>query len=49
MGWPSRCVLLFSYQDKYTQEYFIEKIGEDNPGSDPRKIAELKQPRQRQT
>ena len=42
-GLPSRCVLLFSYQDTYTQKFFIEKIGEDNPHADPRRIAELKQ------
>ncbi|HET6249166.1 MAG TPA: ATP-dependent DNA helicase RecQ [Tepidisphaeraceae bacterium] len=42
-GLPSRCVLLFSYQDKYTQEFFIDKIGGDNPHADPRRIAELKQ------
>ena len=24
-----RCVMLFSYQDRYTQEFFIDKIGED--------------------
>ena len=35
-GLPSRCVLLFSYQDRYTQEFFIDKIGEDNPDADPR-------------
>ena len=29
-GLPSRCVMLFSYQDRYTQEFFIDKIGEDN-------------------
>ena len=42
-GLASRCVLLFSYQDKYTQDFFIKKIGEDNPTADPRKIALLKQ------
>ena len=41
-GLPSRCVLLFGYQDKYTQEFFIEKIGQDNPGADPKRVAELK-------
>ena len=41
-GLPSRCVLLFSYQDRYTQEFFIEKLGEDNEHADPRAIANLK-------
>ena len=34
-GQPSRCVLLFNYPDRYIQEFFIDKIGEDNPDSDP--------------
>ena len=38
-GAPSRCVMLFAYQDRYTQEFFIEKMGEDNPGADPRVLA----------
>src|SRR5580658_5248658 len=29
-GRPARCVILFSYQDRFTQEFFIEKLGEDN-------------------
>jgi ATP-dependent DNA helicase RecQ len=33
-GQPARCVVLFSYQDRYTQEYFIDKLGEDNPQAD---------------
>jgi ATP-dependent DNA helicase RecQ len=41
-GLQSRCVLLFSYQDRYTQEFFIDKIGEENPNSDPRVIDDLK-------
>jgi len=41
-GLQSRCILLFSYQDRYTQEFFIDKIGEDNPNSDPRVIDDLK-------
>jgi ATP-dependent DNA helicase RecQ len=41
-GRPARCVLLFGYQDRYTQDFFIEKIGEDNPDADPRTIAQLK-------
>jgi ATP-dependent DNA helicase RecQ len=41
-GLPARCVLLFGYQDRYTQEYFIDRIGEDNPSAEPRRIAQLK-------
>jgi ATP-dependent DNA helicase RecQ len=29
-GMAARCVVLFSYQDRYTQEFFIDKIGEDS-------------------
>jgi ATP-dependent DNA helicase RecQ len=39
-GMPSRCVVLFSYQDRYTHEFFIDKIGQD--GGDPDQIATLK-------
>src|SRR5205807_956219 len=28
-GQPARCVLLFSFQDRKLQEFFIDKIGED--------------------
>jgi ATP-dependent DNA helicase RecQ len=28
-GQPARCVMLFSYQDRFTQEFFISKIGDD--------------------
>ncbi|MDQ3440544.1 MAG: ATP-dependent DNA helicase [Planctomycetota bacterium] len=31
-GQPARCVMLFSYQDRRTQEFFIDKIGEDASG-----------------
>ncbi|MDB5332172.1 MAG: recQ 3, partial [Phycisphaerales bacterium] len=41
-GQQSRCVLLFSYQDRYTQEFFIDKIGGENPSANPAAIAELK-------
>lgn len=40
-GQSSRCVMLFSYQDRYTQEFFIGKIGEDS-ATDPAVIAEMK-------
>ncbi len=39
-GRPARCTILFSYQDRYTQEFFIDKIGEDHRGGDPGIIAE---------
>ncbi len=41
-GQPARCVVLFSYQDRFTQEYFIDKIGENDDYADPAKLAEMK-------
>src|SRR5688500_9704774 len=41
-GQASRCVLLFSYQDRYTQEFFINKIGEENPEADFATVEEIK-------
>jgi ATP-dependent DNA helicase RecQ len=41
-GLQSRCILLFSYQDRYTQEFFIDKIGDENRIADPRIIDDLK-------
>ncbi len=41
-GQPARCVMLFSYQDRYTQEFFIDKIGKDHPDADPDTIASIK-------
>jgi ATP-dependent DNA helicase RecQ len=41
-GQPARCVMLFNYQDRYTQEFFIDKIGEEKPDADPAAIEELK-------
>jgi len=37
-GQPSRCVILFSYQDRFTQQFFIDKLGEENadPEAAPR-------------
>lgn len=40
-GQAARCVMLFSYQDRYTQEFFIDKIGED--GGDPERIEKQKE------
>src|SRR5438094_10358944 len=43
-GLPARCVMLFSYQDRYTQEFFISKIGEDAaPDADFRRIEQQKE------
>jgi ATP-dependent DNA helicase RecQ len=43
-GQPARCVMLFSYQDRYTQEFFIERIGEDaGEHADQARIAEQKE------
>ena len=41
-GRPARCCILFSYQDRYTQEFFIDKIGEDTPNANIGLIAERK-------
>jgi ATP-dependent DNA helicase RecQ len=34
-GQSARCIILFSYQDRFIQEFFIEKLGEENPEADP--------------
>jgi ATP-dependent DNA helicase RecQ len=34
-GLSARCTLLFSYQDRYTHEFFITKMAEGNPDADP--------------
>jgi len=34
--------MLFAYQDRYTQEFFIDKMGEENPGADARVLAQRK-------
>jgi ATP-dependent DNA helicase RecQ len=34
-GRSARCVILFSYQDRFIQEFFIDKLGEENPHADP--------------
>jgi ATP-dependent DNA helicase RecQ len=33
-GLPARCILLFSYSDKHTQEFFISQIGEEKEDVD---------------
>ena len=40
-GAPARCVMLFSYQDRYTQEFFIDRIGKDG-GIEPDQVELLK-------
>ena len=36
-GLPARCIMLFSFQDRYTHEFFIDKIGENpnDPAGEP--------------
>lgn len=41
-GQLSRCTILFNFQDRKTQEFFISKIGEGNDAADPALIDELK-------
>jgi ATP-dependent DNA helicase RecQ len=42
-GRPARCIILFSYQDRFIQEFFIDKLGEDSPNADPAQIEKRKQ------
>ncbi|HEY1686707.1 MAG TPA: ATP-dependent DNA helicase RecQ [Tepidisphaeraceae bacterium] len=42
-GRPARCVVLFSFQDKYTHDFFIEQIGKENASADAETIAERRQ------
>jgi ATP-dependent DNA helicase RecQ len=37
-GRPARCVILFSYQDRYTHEFFIKKMGEESADPDSANI-----------
>lgn len=41
-GLPAQCILLFSYQDRVLQEFFINKIGEEHDDVDPDSIKEMK-------
>jgi ATP-dependent DNA helicase RecQ len=41
-GLPSRCVLMYHFQDRLTQEFFIDKLGEGNERVDPARLAEMK-------
>jgi ATP-dependent DNA helicase RecQ len=38
-GQPARCVLLFSYQDRVLQQFFIDKIGEERDGEAPAEVS----------
>jgi len=42
-GQRADCVLLYRFDDRKTQEFFIDKIGATSHDMDPRRIAELKQ------
>jgi ATP-dependent DNA helicase RecQ len=42
-GRPARCMILFSYQDRFVQEFFIDKLGEDNPQADLQLIQKRQQ------
>jgi len=42
-GRPARCIILFTYQDRFIQEFFIDKLGEDSPNADPAQIEKRKQ------
>ncbi len=41
-GQPAKCVMLFSYQDRFTQEFFISKIGQDQSDGDQEAIQKRK-------
>ncbi|HEX8521788.1 MAG TPA: ATP-dependent DNA helicase RecQ [Tepidisphaeraceae bacterium] len=41
-GLPARCVMLFSYNDRYTHEFLIDKIGEADPTGDQTVYDKLK-------
>src|SRR6185436_15424621 len=41
-GQPARCVILFAYQDRFTHEFFIDKMGEANTGPDNPLLEERK-------
>ncbi len=46
-GQPARCAILFSYQDRHTQEFFIDKLGEENPQIDQALLGRRKENAQR--
>ncbi|HEX2972991.1 MAG TPA: ATP-dependent DNA helicase RecQ, partial [Tepidisphaeraceae bacterium] len=42
-GLSSRCILLFSYQDRYIHEFFIDHIGQENDNANEQRIQELQE------
>ncbi|QOV90359.1 RecQ family ATP-dependent DNA helicase [Humisphaera borealis] len=42
-GRPARCIILFSYADRHTQEFLIDKTGEENPDANFEALETLKQ------
>ena len=42
-GGPAECRLLYLARDRRTQEFFIEKMGENNPDMDPVTLATLRE------
>lgn len=42
-GLPAQCALIYSYQDRMIQQFFIDKIGEENGADDSKTIESLKQ------
>lgn len=42
-GRPSRCAILFQYADRHTQDFFIRRIGQDQPNADIDFIKEQKE------
>lgn len=41
-GRPARCIVLFSYADRHTQEFLIDKTGEENPDANTEALETLK-------
>ncbi len=42
-GLPARCILLFTYQDRYVQQFFIDKLGETADESQRPRIEALQE------
>jgi ATP-dependent DNA helicase RecQ len=47
-GRQARCTILFNYQDRYTQEFFIDNMGEENPGAADESVIRERQEHARQ-
>ncbi|MBC7785344.1 MAG: ATP-dependent DNA helicase RecQ [Burkholderiales bacterium] len=41
-GLPSRCVLLYHFADRMTQEFFIDRLGSGDAAVEPDRLAEMK-------